>query len=74
MTDDVIIKEAVRLVQDGVSVTFPVKGRSMLPFIFGGREPTPGLWTPAIPIRRPIRWPTFRPEKPGLSRSSASWA
>ena len=24
--------------QDGVSVTFPVKGRSMLPFIFGGRE------------------------------------
>ena len=38
MTDDVIIKEAVCLVQDGVSVTFPVKGRSMLPFIFGGRE------------------------------------
>ena len=38
MTDDVIIKEAVRLVHDGVSVTFPVKGRSMLPFIFGGRE------------------------------------
>ena len=38
MTDDVIIQEAVRLVQDGVSVTFPVKGRSMLPFIFGGRE------------------------------------
>ena len=38
MTDDVIIKEAVRLVQDGVSVTFPVKGRSMLPFIFGGRD------------------------------------
>ena len=38
MSDDVIIKEAVRLVQDGVSVTFPVKGRSMLPFIFGGRE------------------------------------
>ncbi len=38
MTDDVIIKEAVRLVQDGVSVTFPVKGHSMLPFIFGGRE------------------------------------
>lgn len=38
MTDDYIIKEAVRLVADGVSVTFPVKGRSMLPFIFGGRE------------------------------------
>ena len=38
MTDELIIQEAVRLVQDGVSVTFPVKGRSMLPFIFGGRE------------------------------------
>lgn len=38
MTDEQIILEAVRLVQDGVSVTFPVKGRSMLPFITGGRE------------------------------------
>ena len=38
MTDDVIIHEAVRLVRDGVSVTFPVKGRSMIPFIFGGRD------------------------------------
>ena len=38
MTDEVIIKEAARLVADGVSVTFPVKGRSMLPFIIGGRE------------------------------------
>lgn len=38
MTDELIIQETVRLVQDGVSVTFPVKGRSMLPFIFGGRE------------------------------------
>lgn len=38
MTDELIIQEAVRLVHDGVSVTFPVKGRSMLPFIFGGRE------------------------------------
>jgi len=38
MTDEQIIQEAVHLVQDGVSVTFPVKGRSMLPFITGGRE------------------------------------
>ena len=38
MTDEQIIQEAVRLVQDGVSVTFPVKGCSMLPFIIGGRE------------------------------------
>ena len=38
MTDEQIIQEAVRLVADGVSVTFPVKGRSMIPFIVGGRE------------------------------------
>lgn len=38
MTDDFIIEEAIRLVGEGVSVTFPVKGRSMLPFIIGGRE------------------------------------
>ena len=38
MTDEIIIQEAVRLVADGVSVTFPVKGRSMMPFIIGGRE------------------------------------
>ena len=38
MTDEQIIQEAVRLVTDGVSVTFPVKGRSMIPFIIGGRE------------------------------------
>ena len=38
MTDEVIIQEAVRLVKDGVSVTFPVKGLSMLPFITGGRD------------------------------------
>jgi hypothetical protein len=28
----------VRLVSEGVSVTLPVDGRSMLPFIVGGRE------------------------------------
>lgn len=38
MTDEVIIQEAIRLVDEGVSVTFPVKGWSMLPFIIGGRE------------------------------------
>jgi hypothetical protein len=38
MTDAVIIREAVKLVDDGVSVTFPVKGRSMIPFIVGGRD------------------------------------
>ena len=38
MTDEVIIEEAIRLVNDGVSVTFPVRGYSMLPFIIGGRE------------------------------------
>ena len=37
-TDNNIIEEAVRLVEDGVSVTLPVGGHSMLPFIIGGRE------------------------------------
>ena len=38
MTDETIIEEAIRLVNDGVSVTLPVNGRSMLPFIIGGKE------------------------------------
>jgi len=38
MSDDIIIKEAIRLVGDGVCVTLPVSGRSMLPFIIGDRE------------------------------------
>jgi hypothetical protein len=38
MTDHEIIKEAIRLVDEGVSVTLPVNGSSMLPFIIGGRE------------------------------------
>jgi len=33
-----ILDEAVRLVAEGIAVTFPVNGRSMLPFIVGGRE------------------------------------
>lgn len=38
VSDEVILSEAVRLVRDGVSVTFPVKGSSMLPFIVGGQD------------------------------------
>ena len=38
MTDNEIIEEAIRLAREGVRVTFPVKGRSMLPFIIGGKE------------------------------------
>ena len=38
MTDDEILEEVVRLLSEGVSVTLPVDGRSMLPFIIGGRE------------------------------------
>ena len=37
-TDAQIMAEAIRLVQSGVCVTFPVNGRSMLPFVEGGRE------------------------------------
>ena len=38
MTDYEIIEEAIRLVREGVNVTLPVKGQSMLPFIIGGKE------------------------------------
>ena len=38
MKDNEIIEEACRLVREGVNVTLPVKGRSMLPFIIGGKE------------------------------------
>ena len=38
MNDNGVIEEALRLVQKGVTVTFPVTGQSMLPFIIGGKE------------------------------------
>ncbi|MBR1388645.1 MAG: S24/S26 family peptidase [Prevotella sp.] len=38
LSDGQIIEEAVRLVKEGLSVTLPVAGRSMLPFIIGGKE------------------------------------
>ena len=38
MTDNTLIEEAIRLVEEGVCVTLPVDGNSMLPFIIGGRE------------------------------------
>ena len=38
VTDEQIITDAVRLVQEGLAVTMLVKGHSMLPFILGGLE------------------------------------
>ena len=38
ISDYEIIRNAVSLVDEGLRVTFPVKGYSMLPFIIGGRE------------------------------------
>ena len=38
MNDKEIIEEAIRLAREGVRVTFPVTGQSMLPFIIGGKE------------------------------------
>ncbi len=38
MTDNFVLDEAVRLVEEGLSVTFPVTGNSMLPFIIGGQD------------------------------------
>lgn len=38
ISDEQIIREAVRLVNEDLAVTLLVKGRSMLPFILGGHE------------------------------------
>ena len=38
MNDRYIIEETIRLVDEGISVTLPVNGYSMLPFIIGGKE------------------------------------
>ena len=38
ISDDEIIKSAIKLVNEDLRVTFPVKGYSMLPFIIGGKE------------------------------------
>lgn len=38
ISDNEIIRNAVALVNEGMRVTFPVKGYSMLPFIIGSRE------------------------------------
>ena len=38
MSDNDIIQEAIRLVNEGMKVTLKVRGRSMLPFIIGGRD------------------------------------
>ncbi len=38
ISDNEIIQNAVALVNEGMCVTFPVKGYSMLPFIIGSKE------------------------------------
>ena len=38
LKDNQIIQETVKLVEDGICVTLPVDGRSMLPFIIGGED------------------------------------
>lgn len=38
VSDETILREATRLVSEGVCVTLPVKGNSMLPFIIGSKE------------------------------------
>lgn len=38
ISDHEIIQNAISLVREGLRVTFPVKGSSMLPFIIGGKE------------------------------------
>ena len=59
MTDNEIIEEAIRLVDEGVSVTLPVNGNSMLPFIIGGKESVilqgPGLIDVGDVVHRIVR-------------------
>ena len=38
ISDHAILEEATRLAKEGVCVTLPVKGYSMLPFIIGGKD------------------------------------
>lgn len=38
ISDHEILEEATRLAKEGLSVTLPVKGNSMLPFIIGDKE------------------------------------
>lgn len=38
ISDNEIIRNAIQLVNEGLRVTFPVKGYSMLPFIIGSKE------------------------------------
>ncbi len=38
ISDNEIIGNAIKLVDEGLRVTFPVKGYSMLPFIIGSKE------------------------------------
>ncbi len=57
MTDREIIDEALRLVDDGVSVTLPVGGSSMLPFIDGGAD--------SVILRKP--------DRPGVGDVVLAW-
>lgn len=52
MNDNKIIDEAVALMNEGYSVTLPVSGHSMLPFIIGGRESV--ILAPPAGLRRGI--------------------
>ena len=38
LTYENILHETTRMVEEGLCVTLPVDGRSMLPFIIGGRD------------------------------------
>ena len=47
---DIIIKEAIALLQEGRRVVLPVKGSSMHPFIIGGKESVE-LVSPTLPLK-----------------------
>ena len=47
---DGLIKEAIALVEEGRRVVLPVKGKSMYPFIIGGKESVE-LVRPPVPLK-----------------------
>lgn len=62
MGDHTIIEETIRLANEGISVTLPVNGWSMLPFIIGGSESVI-LRKPTMPERGQVVLAKVSPDR-----------
>ena len=70
VSDNEIIRNAIALVNEGMRVTFPVKGYSMLPFIIGGKESV-DLVKPDVPKVGDVVWHGWRTVGMWFTASSA---